>query len=134
VTALVVDASALVASLTDVGPAGAWARAVMRDAEPAAPHLVVFETANVLRRAEVARAISADMAAQAHADLVDLPISLWPYDVLASGAWGLRHNVTVYDASYVVLAHLLEVPLLTLDRRLARSPGVTCEVLAPPRS
>jgi predicted nucleic acid-binding protein len=47
-------------------------------------------------------------------------------------AWELRHNVTVADAGYVVLATMLDAPLLTLDRRLARAPGVRCEVLVPP--
>jgi predicted nucleic acid-binding protein len=132
VTALVVDSSALVASLTDAGPLGAWARAMIDDAELAGPHLLLFEAANVLRRSELVGTITPDVATQAHADLVSLPVDLWAYEGLASSAWALRRNTTIYDAAYVVLATVLDVPLLTLDRRLARAPGVTCEVLTPP--
>ena len=131
-TSFVVDSSALVASLTDAGPLGAWARATIDDAELAAPHLLLFETANVLRRSEIVGTITSDVAAQAHADLVSLPVDLWAYEGLASPAWALRQSTTIYDAAYVVVATVLDVPLLTLDRRLARAPGVTCEVLTPP--
>jgi hypothetical protein len=33
--------------------------------------------------------------------------------------WGLRHNVAIYDGWYVALAEALNVPLATLDARLA---------------
>lgn len=39
----------------------------------------------------------------------------------------LRHNLTPYDAIYVVLSDLLGVPLLTADGRLARAPGLPVE-------
>ena len=43
---------------------------------------------------------------------------------LAGAAWDLRDNVTFYDALYVAL----DVPLLTADARLARAPGLPCQV------
>ena len=46
---------------------------------------------------------------------------------LAKRVWELRHNMSTYDASYIALAELLEVPLLTLDDRLRAAPGVRCE-------
>lgn len=45
---------------------------------------------------------------------------------------GPSTNLTSYDASYVALAEMLEVPLVTLDRRLAGAPGLQCEVRVPP--
>jgi len=42
--------------------------------------------------------------------------------------WQLRTNLTPYDASYVALAELLGVALLTVDRRLARAPLIRCAV------
>ncbi len=42
--------------------------------------------------------------------------------------WQLRDNLTTYDAWYVALAERLEEPLLTADGRLARAPGLRCQV------
>ena len=42
--------------------------------------------------------------------------------------WELRDNLTAYDASYVALAESLDTILLTGDERLARAPGIQCEV------
>ena len=39
-------------------------------------------------------------------------------------AWGMRHNVTVVDALYVIIARRLQVALGTGDARLARAPGL----------
>ena len=76
--------------------------------------------------------ISPDQAAQAHADLVDLPIDLFPYEPLAQRVWQLRRNLTSYDAAYVALAEILDVPLVTLDLRLSDAPGVRCRFEVPP--
>lgn len=127
----VCDASALVAVLVDSGSGGRWAaERIGRDAL-VAPHLLAFEVANVLRRHERAGLISADQAAQAHIDLIDLPIELWPYTLLAPRAWQLRSNLTLYDAAYVALAELAGATLVTLDEKLAGAPGIRCRVATP---
>lgn len=131
---VVCDASALVALLLDSGPDGRWATAVLRGAALLAPSLVVFEAANIFRRLEAAGSLSADQAAQAHADLLALSIELWPYEVLASRAWALRRNLSTYDASYVALAELVSATLVTLDQRISRAPGLRCSVVAPARA
>ena len=129
---IVCDASALVALLLDGGPDGRWvADHVLSDARLVAPSLVMFEVANVVRRHELARLISTDQAAQAHADLLDLAIELWPYEVVGARVWELRANLSAYDASYVAVAEVTGAPLLTLDRRIARAPDLRCEVLVP---
>jgi predicted nucleic acid-binding protein len=131
---VVCDASALVALLLDGGPDGRWAAGAVAGSDLAAPSLVAYETANIIRRHELAEIVSADQAAQAHVDLLDLPVEHWPYDVLAGRAWALRANLSSYDASYVALAELLDVPLVTLDRRISRAPGVRCTVATPPQT
>ena len=128
---VVCDASALVALLLDAGPDGRWATDELRYAELAAPSLIAYETANIIRRHELAARISSDQAAQAHTDLLDLPIEHWPYELLAARAWQLRHSLSNYDASYVALAELTSTPLVTLDRRLAAAPDLHCPVRTP---
>ena len=122
----VIDASVLVAWLVDEGPVGAWAESIVVRGGLAAPHLVVAETANILRRAVLARELSADVATLAHADLLDLHIELVPYAPLADRIWALRGNLTVYDAWYVALAETLACPLVTLDGKLTRATGPRC--------
>jgi predicted nucleic acid-binding protein len=82
------NASVVVAALLDSGSAGQWATARMAGAELSAPTLLPYECANIIRRLEFSGAISADQAAQVHADMLDLPVDLWPYDLLATRAWG----------------------------------------------
>ena len=130
-TRLVCDASAVVAMLLDGGSEGVWAARALAGSELATASLCRFEAANIIRRHEAAGLIGADQAALAHVDLLDLPMTEWPYEVLADRSWALRPNLTSYDASYVALAELLDVPLVTLDRRIRRAPGVRCTVLTP---
>jgi predicted nucleic acid-binding protein len=127
---VVIDASALVALLADAGAAGTWVAETIAGASLAAPGLALFEAANILRRQAAAGAIDPTQATLAHADLVALPIELWPYPALADRAWELRHNATIYDAAYLALAELLAAAVVTLDSRLARAPGPRCPVLA----
>jgi predicted nucleic acid-binding protein len=131
VSRVVCDASAIVQVLLDVGPDGAWAFEHLHGAELAAPDLLPWETSNVIRRHEREGRVSADNAVQAHADLAALRIELWPHELLASRAWQLRHNLTIYDAGYVALAERLDVPLITLDARIAQVPGIRCKVANP---
>ena len=123
---IVVDASVVVSALVDTGPAGVWSEEALAAGALAAPHHLPVEVANILRRAAVRGDVSPDTAAIAHADLLDLRIELFPYDVVAERAWELRHNLTVYDASYVALAELFETELATLDERLTRAAGPRC--------
>jgi predicted nucleic acid-binding protein len=51
-----------------------------------------------------------------------------PQAPLIERAWQLRDNLSFYDALYVALAEGLGAPLLTLDARLTRAPGLRTEV------
>lgn len=119
--------------LVDGGAAGDWAsRELSAAGNLYAPHLALFEAANILRRHELAQMITADQAAHAHVDLLELPIDLWPYELLAQRAWRLRANLSVYDGAHVALAELTETTLITLDGRIARAPNVRCAIATPP--
>jgi predicted nucleic acid-binding protein len=130
-TRVVCDASALVALLLDEGPDGRWVTEALAGSDLVAPSLVAFESANIIRRHELAGLVSTDQAAQAHADLLDLAIEHWPYQILASRTWELRRNLSSYDASYVALAELTGATLVTLDRRISRAPDLRCTIATP---
>lgn len=128
---MVVDASAMVAILLDGGADGEWAATEVNGSHISAPALMPFETANIIRRSGQSGLVTLDAAAQAHADLLRRALDLWAYEALAERAWALRDNLTAYDASSVALAELLDVPLVTLDARMATAPGIRCEVRVP---
>ena len=128
---LVVDASVVVAALVDTSPIGRWAERQLGSGPLVAPHLLHVEVANVLRRAELAGQITADVASLAHADLVDLQVDLYPYEPFSDRVWELREAITTYDAWYVALAESLDTRLVTLDARLKSAPGPTCGFVVP---
>src|SRR3954453_13638224 len=94
---LVVDSSAVVALLADASPLGDWVGEAVADASLAAPELVLFEATNVLRRLQLSGMLSRLAADLAYADLLALPLQLWPYAPLADRVWGLRDAITAYD-------------------------------------
>lgn len=61
-------------------------------------------------------------------DLVDLPLQRAPHTPLLNRCWELRHNLTVYDASYIALAEMLSTTLLTADSGIEQAPGVVCDI------
>ncbi len=128
---VVCDASSVVALLLDSGSDGQWATRHLAGSDLAAPGLVVYEAANIIRRHALANLVTNDQAAQAHTDLRDLAIELWPYEAIAARCWHLRANLSIYDASYVALAELIGATLVTLDRRLSGAPGVRCSIATP---
>ena len=130
---IVVDASVLATALGDDGPDGDHARARLRGERLSAPELVDLEVTSVLRRQVHSGAADPRRAALALADLAVLPLRRAPHRPLLARCWELRDNLTVYDASYVALAEVLDVTLLTADGRLARAPGLRChvEILRP---
>jgi predicted nucleic acid-binding protein len=128
---LVADASLVVSALVDSGPTGSWADELLAAEPLAAPHLMLVEAANILRRAAARGQISADAASLAHADLLDLRIELFPYPPFAARAWELRDTITSYDAWYIALAEFLGARVGTLDLKLARAAGPRCHFVTP---
>jgi predicted nucleic acid-binding protein len=127
----VVDASVVVAGLVDDGPDGQWALDLLAEPSVLAPHLMPVEVAQILRRLVRAGSVSADVAALALEDLSDLAIALYDFAPHADRVWELRETLTAYDAWYIALAESFEVPLATLDRRMAKASGPRCEFQVP---
>jgi predicted nucleic acid-binding protein len=118
---IVLDASAVLALL--LGNAAIAARIGRAGESLAAPHLLDVEVAHVLRRLQAAGELSEERGRQALEDLADLDVDRYPHCDFLPRVWELRRNLTAYDAVYVALAEALRAPLLTLDERLAASPG-----------
>lgn len=97
-----------------------------------APHLIDVEVAQVLRRYAMNGDIGVERCAAALDDWVDFRVQRYPHDVLLKRVWGLRENLTAYDAAYVALAEALDAPLLTCDKRLAAAPGHDAQVTLIP--
>jgi len=92
-----------------------------------APHLIDAEVGQSLRRV-AARKLGDDHASEALSRFARLPLRRIVHTGLLDRAWQLRHNLSFYDSLYVALAEVLNVPLITLDRRLARAIGTSTAV------
>jgi predicted nucleic acid-binding protein len=126
---IVLDASAAIDWLlqTDVGRQ-IGNRILSHSESLHAPHLLDLEVAQVLRRLVRESAISGPRADEAIQDLRDLRLTRYPHFVFLPSVWRLRHNLSAYDAAYVVLAQKLGATLLTRDARLASACARTLNI------
>ncbi len=126
---IVLDASAAIDWLVQTAAAPRIeSRIFSRNQSLHAPELLDLEVAQVLRRLAREGALSASRAEAAIQDLLDLRITRYPHSVLLPRIWQLRHNLSAYDAAYVVLAEKLGATLLTRDARLASAAGHSATV------
>lgn len=126
---IVVDCAAVVDSLTAVEGSDALASRLAED-DLHAPALLDFEVLAALRGLTHGGHLSAARAEDALADFDDLTIERWPLpEPLRRRVFALRENLSAYDAAYVALAEALDCPLLTRDRRLARSSGHSASII-----
>lgn len=132
----VVDASVVVTVLIR-GEYADWAEEQLSGAGGGrslwAPHLIDAEVGQSLRRRVAVGRLPDDHASRALGKFAGLPLRRIVHTGLLDRAWQLRHNYSFYDGLYVALAELLNAPLITLDRRLARAVGGTARavVLTP---
>jgi predicted nucleic acid-binding protein len=89
--------------------------------EAVVPGLWEFEVTTVLLVAERRGRITEAQAARFLELLTQLPIRIdgSPTDAKGLLAAGRRHDLSAYDAAYLVLAERLAAPLATLDDKLA---------------
>lgn len=122
---IVLDASSMAALLLDPD---AGEHGIVRGAHLLAPSVLSYEVANVLRRLQSTRLLAAAHADQAFADFAAVDIELWHWSVIAERVWQLRPSLSSYDAAYVALGERTGATLVTRDARLARAPGIRCDV------
>jgi len=56
-------------------------------------------------------------------DFSQMPVTRYPALPLLSRIWRLKQNLSGFDAAYIALSEALDVPLVTADAAMARSPG-----------
>jgi predicted nucleic acid-binding protein len=121
---IVIDASAVLEAVLRTPAAEMVERRLFEPGQTLhAPHLLDLEVAQVIRRYAASGDIDDERGRAALADFADLVVYRYPHDFLLPRVWGLRNNLTAYDAVYVALAEVLDAPLLTRDRRLAAASG-----------
>jgi predicted nucleic acid-binding protein len=125
---LVVDASCLFEVVADTPRAREIAVRLASDPDQAAPQVIDVEVFGVIRAHYLRGHLDGTAAGQAAADLRDWPGERIGHRRLIDRAWELRDSVRGWDAFYIAVAEAFDAPLLTLDARLARAPGIRCAV------
>lgn len=125
---LVVDASCLFEVVADTPRAADIAVRLAADPDQTAPELIDVEVLGVIRAQHRLGRLDATAAGQAVADLQDWPGERFGHRLLLDRVWQLRDSVRGADAFYVALAEAFDATLLTLDARLARTPGPRCRI------
>lgn len=123
----VVDASIVVRLLQNRPEDGALRQRVGECRELHAPALIDAEVTSAVRGLLLASKIEVQVSAERGDQMLDdfaaLPCRRYPMQPHQRRVLSLRHNFTAYDAFYIALAEALDMPLLTDDRKFAKTPG-----------
>ena len=95
------------------------------------PEHYFVEVTGVLRRAEINGRHTEAQVRVALDRLLGAPVRRVSVRPLISEAWLLRHNMTVADSLYVVMARHLGADLVTTDLKLANSPTLQVATITP---
>jgi predicted nucleic acid-binding protein len=125
---LVVDTSAVLQALVALDVSSGLIGRLAADGDLHGPHLIDTEVLHVLRRMRRSGEISVERADDARTDFAELALVRYPHQPLSDRVWELRHNLSAYDATFVALAEVLEVPLVTCDARLASASGHRAQI------
>jgi predicted nucleic acid-binding protein len=124
---IVIESSAMVDALVDE-PANPHLLALLADEELHAPALLDFEVASALRGHALGGRLDQVRLEEAIEDFSGFRIERHQMTGLLAHILDLRENLTVYDATYVVLARALEVPLVTADTKMSEAERLGVEV------
>lgn len=128
-SAAVMDCSALVELLVTDGIAAFEDTGSFGGYTLVAPHLLDPEFLSAMRRHSLRRPENAAAFHQVVREFYRLQIIRMEHEPLWPDAWRWRDNLTSYDAMYVSLARVMNIPLVTADERLASAAEGWCDVL-----
>ena len=127
----VVDTSALIRLFIPDGELPSdfeeFIRGVERDLKTAiAPELLLVEAASVLNKKQKSGELSEDESDQLLADILSLPIRLFPHRPLLSRAFELarKYNATVYDTLYLALAEEHNAVIFSADYKMLKTAAI----------
>ncbi len=98
-----------------------------------APHVIDAEVASGVRGLLIGRKLDNARAQEMITDYTALRITRHRMAPYQRRVIELRHNLTAYDAFYVALAEVLDVPLFTLDATFAGASGHQASIHVYPR-
>jgi predicted nucleic acid-binding protein len=124
---IVIESSAMVDALVDE-PANPHLLALLADEELHAPALLDFEVASALRGHALGGRLDQVRLEEAIEDFSGFRIERHQMTGLLAHILDLRENLTMYDATYVVLARALEAPLVTADTKMSEAKRLGVEV------
>lgn len=83
---------------------------------------------HALRRLALAGQVSETKSSRAINATLKMRLARCPHELFVGRIWELKENISAYDAAYVALAEALDTPLVTTDRRLARTSAHEAEI------
>ncbi|MBU1071519.1 type II toxin-antitoxin system VapC family toxin [Patescibacteria group bacterium] len=86
-----------------------------------APELLKIEVGNTLKTAILQKRLQPKLAKQILKQFLLLPIRYtYQINYLATLNLTIKHNLSFYDALYLHLSQINQVPLITIDKKLAK--------------
>lgn len=123
----VIDASSVVEYFLET-PAGVRVAEIIEDAQLIAPELIDAEVMSTLRGAVLNGKLEPARAETIISILSQAPIERVSHRTLSLMAWRYYQNVSAYDAFYLILAEVNDIPLVTCDGRLARATSLNVDI------
>ncbi len=128
---IVLDTSAMVELLVGRDATANEIRSLVIGERLAAPHAIDLECASTMRGLVNGRKLPADEAERALELLAKMNVKRYGHAALLPRIWQLRNNMCPYDAAYVALAESLSAPVVTIDAKIEKVPGIRCRVVRP---
>jgi predicted nucleic acid-binding protein len=125
---IILDASAVIEFLMRAEKVPVLSDALEKTDQIACPVILDLEVLNVLRRQVQEKVVTLPRSEEALELYGQLPLVRYPTSLVAEKIWALRNNFTSYDASYIALAEVLDVPIYTKDQKWKGKRGHGAEI------